>query len=164
MSSLKHFRVVNIIRRDVFWAMLFLLLMASMYLGVEWLVWVVMVPLILIAVRGSPGSMFFIGSIVVLLNGYLWLGWLKLYNNRTLVIGLACWYLFYMFFVLATRFLCKKGNDHLNISFQNNGDEKEPIRHAYLILVPSTIWFCMAKMASFTDIGSSWTDLAMFQP
>ena len=155
-------------RHDIFWSLLFLFLMVLMFLEAEWLVWVALVPLIMLAVRGSIRGIIFVGSIVIFLAGYLWIGWLKLYNNRTLVICLISFYLFFMFFVLMTRLLYSMQGLRLwkaiNNFLEDNDVEGKRTKKHFFLLVPPTVWFCAAKIASYTKIGSSWTDLAMFQP
>lgn len=153
---------------DVYLAFAFMLLTAIMLMGAEWLVWVAFVPLIIFAICGSLRGVFFAGSIVVLLVGYLAIGWLKLYNTRTLVFGLTSFYIFFGLFILSTRFLSGKEILRLcrarDIVTENDEAEYGQKRQILIALVPPTIWYFIAKLASYTTVGSSWTDMAMFQP
>ncbi len=126
-------------------SVLFLGLMSFLgAVGIELLVWIVLVPLIILALKGSFRDIFVFGSVAILLAGMFCLSWIALYSVRTLLLSLFSWYLFFMFFVLATRLLNKTTG--------------------CLILIPPVVWFCGAQIASFTIVGSAWTDLAMFQP
>ena len=128
---------------DIVSSVLFLALMFLLWAGIELLVWVIFVPLIVLALKGSFRGIIFFGSIVILLTGVYWLSWIMLYDVKTFLLALFSCYVFFMTFVLVTRLLN---------------------RTSCSVLIPPTVWFCAAKITSFTPAGSCWTDFAMFQP
>ena len=82
--------------RDLLCATVFVLLNFLMYRGIEWLVWIFLVPLIILSIYCSLRETLVFGSIAIALTGYIWLWWLSFHSIQLFALALLTFYLFFI--------------------------------------------------------------------